>query len=169
MTATIINFATRLGASAEHSRAERPAKAGRRNADIGPDGEIMKPTKKRRWNFARAEMYLQFLNARREVENCGHMLFDRYAIPECASYHSQTADDHWAWAEKIGAAKIALLLTPVSCRAELYLKRSILARGTCASEKERAAIDGVMQADEAYLAIPRQHRNAALSGKAVRS
>lgn len=175
MTGTIINFAERLSAANEHSRAEsskaeRPAKRGRYNADQCPEGDSMKPAKQRWWLFSRAELYLQFVKAQSDVAFTGSTLFDRYTLPECAAYEVvDRATLHFSWMDKIHADEIALLLTPASRRTELDLKRRILAGSGTRFEHDRSAIDRVMAADESYLAIPRQHRNAALSGKAVRS
>ena len=134
--------------------------------DIGPDGELMKPTKKRWWIFKRAEMYMEFVEKSRDVFLCGHMLFEDYGIPECKPHHvSDPAAAHWAWAAKIHAARVGVLMAPVCQRSQLDLKRRILSQGNYDDELDE--IERVMKADEAYIAIPRQHRNAALR-KAVR-
>jgi hypothetical protein len=139
-------------------------------ATIGPDGEIMKPTKARWWNFTRAEIYLRFVEAQSEVAANGSILFDRYALAECAAYQGVDRDDlFWSWQRKIDAAKLALLLAPVSQQSQMVLKKRILGNFGSRFEDHHAAIERVMADDETYLAIPRQHRNAALSGKAVRS
>ncbi len=133
-----------------------------------------KPAKARwrRWRrWRRAKLYLEFLEAQRAAALAAGSLFDHHALTNDADILAyKDLDSEFVLLDKIREAQSILLLTPVSRKYELNYKRHLIAHKVhLMVGVDPAKMAEVLNADEAYVAIPGASRNKVLLGQVRQS
>ncbi len=122
-------------------------------------GERATPYGARRAQWHKADLYLHFLLDLRQVSDYAKILSDRYGVEDGSAY--KDLNDGWELLARIKAAQVALLLTPVCTQGHLEIKRRY-AKHLEYLPVEAAAVAQALEADIAFLAIPKRDRRKAV-------
>ena len=103
-------------------------------------------------------MHLEFLENLRSVAMHAKILCERYDLKEGREYKDLCDSE---LLDRIRSAEAALLLAPVYCKANLEKKHRIIKRCLPYLEIDAGALATALEADSAYLAVPRRARKTA--------